>query len=236
VSVFGLEKSGTTWTFHTICKAFGIPVNKDLSFRCTSEDGSLVVQHISQPWGFFPGGKVNQACASKNIEKTERDLFAVVPSECLNHFIIGKAVKKKPDECKEEAGLNEIVKVAPRFFVNITSHVNWYLDHGVDTTAVILMRDNNIVHISKTNEICQNGTAAREENDHANEITRHAIQSLPPNRAILVSFEGLVSLQMPYLKEHVYKPLGIIGDDDAVYVPEFKDANKKYINTDLLQF
>ena len=53
---------------------------------------------------------------------------------------------------------------------------------------------------------------------------------LPPERVVLVSFEGLLSLGMPYLQD-IYRRLGM---ENATHVPDFEDANQKYIQTNLL--
>lgn len=51
ISVFGLEKSGTTWTFKTFAKTLQIiPETKmSLSYSAKSRDKTIQVQHISQP-------------------------------------------------------------------------------------------------------------------------------------------------------------------------------------------
>ena len=233
ISVFGLEKSGTTWTSLTIAKALGIvpETTRILTYSAKSRDGTIQVQHTSKPWGKFPTQSVKLSCNPKNLNQT-KTIFAAVPLKCAKHSMLAKkrANAILPEECKRQAHLDDFVQISSRFFVNITSHIQWYLEHGVDATAVILMRDNTIAHISKTNTICTNAEVSRQQNEYANDITRQAIQQLPPSRIVLVSFEGLVSLGMPYLLD-VYRRLDI----NSAYMPDFKDANKKYIRTELIQ-
>jgi hypothetical protein len=133
-----------------------------------------------------------------------------------------------PEPCKE-VGLDDFVKYPPRFFVNVTSHIQWYLNRGVDATAVIMMRDKTISHISKVNAVCRSNIATMNQNEHANAFAREALSRLPPGRVVMVSFEGLVSLQKDYLFD-IYKQLGI----NSTYTPKFIDGNARYIRNDLL--
>jgi len=234
ISVFGLEKSGTTWMSLTIAKALGIvpETQRYFAYSKHSADKNFEVQHISQPWGSFPNQPVKWSCHARNLNRT-KTAFAAVPLACANHSRLAKKSEHSvfPEVCKSEAHLDDFVQVSSRFFVNITSHIQWYLEHGVDATAVILMRDNSIAHISKTNSICSDANVSQAQNEYANKITREAIEMLPPERVVLVSFEGMVSLGMPYLQD-VFRRLGI---HSATHVPDFRDANKKYINADLLR-
>jgi len=130
-------------------------------------------------------------------------------------------------------GLNAGYALYPRrFFVNISSHVEWYLSRGVDITAIVSVRDRSISHRGKMRVHCKNETVALNEESKARDIMREALKIYGNNgkygnkgRAMLVSYEGLMSLKDEYLFE-VYNSLGI----DSIYSPEFHDGNEKYVS------
>jgi hypothetical protein len=228
ISIFGLEKSGTTFTSLTIAKALGIVPEHKLRFPYSAEKNGIQVQHISQPWGYFRPQPVSWSCKPQNLAKT-KTIFAAVPLNCARHPMLAKKAENAtfPRQCKEEALLDDFVEISSRFFVNITSHILWYLERGVDATAVVLMRDRSIAHLSKTATICKNANVSRAQNEYANSITQEAIQKLDPSRIVLVSFEGMVSLGLPYLQD-IFRQLRI---QNSTHVPNFLDANEKYIRT-----
>jgi hypothetical protein len=226
ITVFGTEKSGSTLTATTLAKAAGLPQNI-VHFVARNQDETIEVQHMSQPWGAPPGG-LQTVCSPENAKRT-KDIFALVPMKCARQSIWGNKDPLLPDECKEALGLDEFFEFPSRFFVNVTSHIEWYLNHGVDATAVIMMRDKTISHISKVNAVCKSNKATTNQNEHANEFAREALRRLPAGRVVMVSFEGIISLQKEYLFD-IYKKLGI----NSTYTPEIKDGNARYIRTDLL--
>ena len=226
ISVFGLEKSGTSFTSLTIAKALGIVPERKRACSYSAIKNGMEVQHISQPWGSFRPQPVSWSCKPENVAKT-KTIFAAVPLQCARHTMLAKKPVNAtfPRECKDEARLDDFVNISSRFFVNITSHILWYLERGVDATAVVLMRDRSIAHLSKTATICKDANVSRAQNEHANSITREAIQKLDPSRIVLVSFEGMVSLGLPYFKD-ILRQLRI---ENSTHVPNFHDANEKYI-------
>ncbi len=132
-------------------------------------------------------------------------------------------------------GLNAGYALYPRrFFVNISSHVEWYLSRGVDITAIVSVRDRSISHRGKTRVHCKNETVALSEESKARGIMREALKTYGSygryenkGRVIMVSYEGLMSLKSEYLFD-VYNSLGI----NSAYSPEFKDGNEKYVSKD----
>jgi hypothetical protein len=162
---------------------------------------------------------------TKSAWPTE-DVAVLVPEPCIfrRNLRRNKPQGLFPPACREETNLNDFVRYTHRYFVNISSHTQWYRERGVYATAVIIMRDSTISLISKASH-CPNQYVAAKQNEHAWELAREAIVRLDPsNEIMLVSYEGLMLLQETYLFDF-YRQLGI----DSVYVPDFKDGNEKYV-------
>ena len=138
-------------------------------------------------------------------------------------------------------GQNDGYALYPRrFFVNITSHLEWYLARGVDVTAVLSVRDKSISRAGKHRMHCPNEDVGLLDEKRAIAIMTEALnkygkhgrfdesrishERLNQERVMAVSYETLMGLKQPYLFD-VYKSLGI----NSTYVPEFKDGNEKYV-------
>ena len=113
-----------------------------------------------------------------------------------------------------------------RFFVNITSHIEWYLSRGVDIKVVLSMRDRSISSRGKLKGHCHLADVARREDEVALDLMAEAIQKYgsSKDRVNTVSYEGLMGMQQSYLFE-VYAQLGI----QSTHIPSFYDGNEKYV-------
>lgn len=130
-----------------------------------------------------------------------------------------------PESCRN-IGITEFPEIPRRFFLNISSHIAWYRQFGVDATAVVLVRDETL-HLHGKLEHHNNHRLDRAQVEDAigKEIIRDAIERLERDKEIvLASYESLMSLQDTYLFD-LYRTLLI----ESSYIPDFKDANKKYI-------
>ena len=182
ISVFGSEASGSTFLATTLGVASGaFPVNgtvvtlpsdrfnnsgrtiveRVVAKRARSPDGTVEIQHLSLPWGWWGTKKRN--CVMHHLTLT---VDAFVPKACFRFDYESawehRLEEKAPLGCREEAhisgksggngwtcgtsncgeGANEGYALYPRrFFVNITSHIEWYFQRGVDVTAVLSVRD-----------------------------------------------------------------------------------------------
>jgi hypothetical protein len=116
-----------------------------------------------------------------------------------------------------------------RYFVNITSHINFYRQRGVDTTAVLVVRDPALHFRGITSNHCKNETAAFEQYKTGQAILQHAMNHLDPDSFTVVSYETLMTLKQVYLKE-IYKALHIESD----YIPEFKNGNIDHVPETLI--
>ena len=220
ITVFGLESSGTKFLMRTLAKA--AEANEEPGFGSLTSrnyDTQTEIQHVSLPWGM-------------PYKRTESipDIHFVPPLECSvwpyyhkdGHVPISRHTP--PDKhCYNETGLRKRVLMPQRFMVNITSHVKWYRDRGVNATAVILVRD-DYTHFHGKLRYKRNQQSAAYEDFHAKEFIADAMRQLNSIELVMVSYEMLMSLQTPYLQD-LYKRLGMRSS----YVPVFQNGNKKYI-------
>ena len=219
ITIFGLESSGTTFLYQTLSKALNATVViPDLSARAGDD---VEIQHISQPWGLF---------GTKTGDYSTIDL--VPPLGCASFYDRDDVVLS--DRCQEETGLNPEHEYPLRFFVNITSHVEWYRSRGVDCTAIIMTRDYS-THLDGKKKhmlwpIFWNRVAAAEDR-YGKQLMVEAMNvldgSVSPGglaELVMVSYETLMFLRQDYLFK-VYQQLGI----DSGYVPTFRDGNAKYV-------
>jgi len=136
--------------------------------------------------------------------------------------------------CVEET--NTMDMLCTRFFVNITSHIEWYLSRGVDITVVLPMRDHSISMKEKLKDDCLMDARAEKDNEMALAIKKEAykkygkhgslLKSGDKERVIAVSYEGLLGLKEVYLFD-LYHQLGI----NSTYSPAFIDDNAKYVTS-----
>lgn len=233
LTVFGLESSGTTLIAETLAKAVGadvIELFQGLMYRTNKHGERIAIQHISQPWGFFHDeGLDNQTVVAIEV---------LPPYECavwphyFPHDIQETCNKAKPHpKCLQETGLRKRVILPQRFMVNITSHIQWYLERNVEATAVIVVRDDYAHLHGKLRIHNDEMNHAMVEDERAKEFIVEAMQkleSLPKNghapQIILLSYETLMSLREPYLFD-LYKRLGI----NSTLSPVLENGNKKYI-------
>lgn len=214
IVVVGLESSGTTFVQEILAKAAGATKQYDVEYF--SPDYSLRVQHFSLPTGWFrktsPGFK----------QRFEPLAIAPVyiPTKC--RLGPGLSIHPSPSQCHILFGPKKVPS-APRYFVNITSHVNFYRRRGVDTTAVIVVRDPALHFRGILKNHCGNETAAFEQYKTGRAIIQYAIDHLDPDSFLIVSYETLMTLQGGYLKE-IYKSLNI----QTNYIPKFKNGNIAY--------
>lgn len=220
ITIFGLESSGTTFLYQTLSKALNATVViPDLSARAGDD---VEIQHISQPWGLF---------GTKTGGYSTIDL--VPPLGCASFYDREEVILS--DRCQEETGLDPEHEYPLRFFVNITSHVEWYRSRGVDCTAIIMTRDYS-THLDGKKKhmlwpLFWNRVAAAEDR-YGKQLMVEAMSvldaSISPARGlaelVLVSYETLMFLREDYLFK-VYQQLGIESD----YVPTFHDGNAKYV-------
>lgn len=232
-------------------------VERTVAKRARSPDGHTEIQHLSLPWGSWGTKKRNCDLAHRTTT-----VEAFVPAPCFRFDYEStwkhRLEMKAPAGCREEAHIssrsdryndtktwtcgtnncgrdeNEGYTLYPkRFFVNISSHLDWYLQRDVDVTAVLSLRDLTISHGGKLKTHCKNDTISLQEEEKARSImdeslrkygSRRMQDNSNEERVMTVSYEALMSLRESYLFD-IYKRLGI----NSTFIPEFIDGNRKYI-------
>ncbi|KAL3783237.1 hypothetical protein HJC23_001144 [Cyclotella cryptica] len=271
ITVFSLDSSRFLST--SIAAATGafprggqwVQENTDLVFEDTikksarSPNGEIEIQHILLP-------SSATECDGNKVPVVE----AIVPSECSRILYEGSQMKPPEssiaEQCRDEVFISEENNSADRFwscgaecgsgeydgyaiyperyFVNISSHIEWYISRGVDVTAVLQVRDRSISKKSVVTGMdgCRSRVISQADDDIGLNIMKEAYQkygivenmdqttkkrsSKGAERAIVVSYEGLMAFQKAYLLE-IYQQLGIRSS----YMPAFIDENAKYIRT-----
>jgi len=227
ITVLGLESSGTTFLTKIISKAVGATFsvgNDDLHYTSRNAE----IQHVSLPWGYWHSDGVDENSNHHDIPIIEW----IPPRKCMifptlppRQVTLRKSQMVVPELC-QSMGITEFPDIPRRFFLNISSHIAWYRKFGVDATAVILVRDENLhLHGKLAHHNKHMLNRAQEEDAIGKEIIRDAIERLERDSEILLaSYETLMSLQDIYLFD-LYRKLRI----QSSYIPEFKDGNSKYI-------
>lgn len=221
IAVVGLESSGTTFVADTLANALGAYAKEGP--ETVNRDGSVRVQHLSLPSGYF---RPNTTQFPHRFEPLDI-LPKYIPRRCIvNPNLPSRIVQRRPPrtsppEC--EAFGPTLVQTPQRYFVNITSHIQWYRDQGVDARAVIVVRDpalhfHGILDLHNKNE-----TSVYEQYKTGQALLKDAVKHTQP---VLVSYETLMTLKKDYLMG-IYKQLGI----DSQFVPSFKNGNIKYVPT-----
>lgn len=232
ITVFGTESSGSTFTATAIGIAAGVknPNDKNsLSFRSWDFERNVEVQHISLPTGYGP---YDDICLHQQTGVKSQTLQVVLPAPCMvvpkKQYPRAQSENRTfPEACRTEADLEDFVVYPTRFFVNVTSHIQWYRERGVKATAVMMMRDASISQISKIQSHCPLEEVAEQQNEQARQLMMEAIDKLDPSsEVVLVSYEGMMSLGRSYVLD-IYRQLGI----NSTYIPSFIDGNAKYVVT-----
>ena len=246
ILVVGLESSGTKYLTKSIAIAAGAVNPDDPGDYHGRKDelkhsSGIEVQHISLPFSSkCTTAEYSGRPVTKNFLMHSFTMQFIPPRECgfcgtkkgeHNRLWIpsnfDNEARVLPQGCRD-AGLNDFVRSPDRFFLNISSHIQWYLDHGVEATAVILDRDQTIQKTSKSMKHCSDAGMAEMENSVGERIILEAIdkldqQSEKPN-LIMASYEMIVHLGNPYVLS-IYKKLGIQSD----IVEPIRDGNERYV-------
>ena len=246
ILVTGLESSGTKIVTEALAIATGAyegNINtlekSGNSFHGRVLGSDIEVQHQSLPWG--------SRCTDEHDANHLHTMSVLVPRQCgcaskMNNFLWDTptcdAVQAHKD-C-EKLGISQRLSYPNRFFLNITSHIKWYEEQGVEASAVIIMRDKEIESISKLHDHCRNKALLQMENEHGLNIITEALQNLSFDKIngrnyanlVLVSYESMMSLGKPYFDRYIYERLGIAQNEKQnkqLYVPSLQNGNHKYL-------
>ncbi|CAB9522488.1 expressed unknown protein [Seminavis robusta] len=132
-----------------------------------------------------------------------------------------------------------------RYLLNLSSHLDWYHEQGVDARAIILMRDATISKRARRIDHCPNTTLLEMEETMGRQILQEAIrkfvlrptttisgqqrrrqllQASPNGKVLLVSYELLTQLKQDYM-EIIFAQLGI----NTTHRPRWRDGNYKHV-------
>ena len=222
--IYGVESSGTKFVAEALAGAVGLPDWYDLSFTDTleSNDNKVHFQHLSLPSG---SNEVLKEGLQEH-EKWSLENLSIVPvyypTGCRVQSEVPSAMVPVPRRCRSVMG-KEVMTPPHRYFVNITSHVQWYRERGVKVYPVMVVRD-PMFHFSGIlapyRGHCQNPEKAYEQYEQGRAIMAEALNS--GVQPLIVSYETLLTLQMPYL-QHIYFQLGIVSK----HRPSFVNGNTK---------
>ena len=132
VAVFGLESSGVNFVHEDIANASGATKKSDDEFLLP--DHSLRVQHFASPTGSF---------SDKDPSYKQRfEPLPIVPVSVSLPCRSAPGVPSGPSPlpCGDLFGPRQVPSES-RYFINVTSHINFYRQRGVDTKAVLVVRD-----------------------------------------------------------------------------------------------
>jgi hypothetical protein len=118
----------------------------------------------------------------------------------------------------------KVITQPHRYFVNITSHVQWYREWGVDVHPVMVVRDPSFHFDGVTKSHCRNESAAYAQYEMGRDILSHSMQTVKPT---IVSYEMLMTIQGEYLLK-IYNQTNI----QSSYIPVFKNGNLKHLSNE----
>ena len=223
--VVGLESSGTKFVSERIASLLGIDDVGERTAHGRISFGRAEIQHFSLPWGSI--------CTQHNLNKEDNGgiIPFVPPRECgtsrnkNDHSLFLPEHRDQPISQCPSLGLPDLVEVPPRFLVNITSHVHWYEERGVQVTAVIVSRDRNVVRASASKAHCTDKATHEAEIESGERIIRDAIEKLnsprrsyeiessdkvsPLSKLVFVSYESLLELRNDGYMEYFRWQLGL---------------------------
>eukprot|EP00542_Grammatophora_oceanica_P010416 CAMPEP_0194032912 /NCGR_PEP_ID=MMETSP0009_2-20130614/5754_1 /TAXON_ID=210454 /ORGANISM="Grammatophora oceanica, Strain CCMP 410" /LENGTH=457 /DNA_ID=CAMNT_0038673489 /DNA_START=143 /DNA_END=1516 /DNA_ORIENTATION=- len=254
ISVFGLESSGTTFAAKMLAMHAGVKFREGLQGgrRSNRLTPPLTIQdmevlHVSQPWGL--------ACGTPDIR--DEIMPVLYPQHCVYGLMDNgafdaaiqdpKRLLDAGQECinvgayRDYSNHSKVIYYPKRFFVNVTSHVQWYRERGVDATAVIVSRDKNIGHAARYHGHCTNETKALEEEKKGLALLSEALEKLPQlyqrtdsnstsPPVVLVSYEQMVLFGNVYIQK-ILQELGLPWNPRHGPNSEVKDGNAVYVKS-----
>ena len=222
--VYGLESSGTTFVAQTLGTAIGVDIHRAFDRNALETfDKQTHIQHISLPTGSF---SKDLSSDHWGYDKGSLPIEPVMyPRRCQvepNDDVLNESpeLADVPAKCQSILGLK--MKPPPhRYFVNIKSHVKWYQERGVTVYPILVVRDPSFHFHGILKSHCTNATVAYEQYEQGKKIISESYEVDP----IIVSYEGLMTMQQDYLF-HLYRQMNI----ESSYVPpKFQNGNLKYL-------
>ena len=179
-------REGTRLITRMIRDALHIKYYRESTYpMCVDDDNPTQIQHVSLPSGSFLDGNCNMGfCKSCNSI-----VDVILPPQCSERKEKkrgggGRGRKKTAAsprttitrECQDMISM-PIVEYPERFFLNITSHKQWYDDNGTEQYLIIIVRNQKFSFKSKMKSHCTFLDVATEEDGVATDIINQAIQT-----------------------------------------------------------
>lgn len=250
ITIFGLESSGVQFVTNTFIQTLRFDYDDDSSsttssFQKTelpdndyiSSNHEIRIQSIILPTLY---SSTDGTTGSNNNDQEqaylrENDIVPPIATKSYvpKHCITGSTSTTIPTDCQEIFGMKEGEPSTSsssantmHAYVNITEYIQWYRQHDVSATAVIVIRDpglhfhgivnhvernnNNNNNKNNVNLTETNQEIAFEQYERGVSIIQEAIYKLhQPTEIVVLSYETLMSLQNPYLQS-IYSKLQIL--------------------------
>jgi hypothetical protein len=228
VTVFGLESTGTTFVTHLLELSTGVKqchiIMGHMDRLSTKESRDYELQHLSLPFGWIGEGQINV-------------VPALYPAMCVDMQRAQSLPKpsKLPTQCQQTMGGDESKYRYPRrYFVNITSHIQWYRDRGVDASAVLVVRDKTIGSIARSFVHCIKNKTREQEEQVGLSIMKEAMEyyqqpdpRYPSPPLVVASYETIINMGAPYVNFLLNQlQLPSIHENKRWAI---KDGNERYI-------
>jgi hypothetical protein len=227
LTVFGLESSGTTFVTELLERSTSVKHSVPKNFH------DYQLQHVSLPSGGFCQGRIHI-------------IPVLYPAICGPSDTTLLASRKKKHASRRFVKCPESLDASPpgdkyayptRYFVNITSHIQWYRDRGVNATAVLVIRDKTIGSMARSLVHCFVPEFQRKEEEMGTRIMLEAMEHwayydidlLVPPPIVVVSYETLVHMGAPYLNS-ILRQLQLPAIHESLEWA-FEDGNARYIQT-----
>ena len=227
LTVFGLESSGTTFVTELLERSTGVKHSVPKNFH------DYQLQHVSLPSGEFCQGRIH--------------IIPVLYPAICGPSDTALASRKKKHSSRRFVKCPESLDALPppgdkyayptRYFVNITSHIHWYRDRGVNATAVLVIRDKTIGSMARSLVHCFVPEFQQKEEETGTRIMMEAMEHwayydidlLVPPPIVVVSYETLVHMGAPYLNS-ILRQLQLPAIHESLEWA-FEDGNARYIQT-----
>lgn len=233
--IYGLESSGTTFLAKTVANALDIDPVFDPDTVESKDHRRIHIQHLSLPLGVFAYGSWGyETRYSQPLEV----LPVYYPTGCRVKTTFGQppSMVDVPLECQSFLQRQRMRSSPSRYFVNISTHVQWYRNLGVKVVPIMVVRDPSF-HFHGILQArpghCRNETAAWLQYETGREILLQSMSSIHKGGGagvdpIIVSYETLMTLQDDYLRTVLYPELNLTN---ATYLPRFRDGNLKHVSS-----
>jgi hypothetical protein len=240
LTIFGLESSGTTFVTRLVAASLRIRPRDIVSGRndlsAQEPNRKYEVQHVSLPSGKFCEGATVPVvpamypalCISMNWTDAASSSFGTSPLY---------------RDWQDVASLKERYVYPKRYFVNISSHIQWYRNRGVEASAILVVRDAMIGSMARSLAHCLKAEYREKEEQVGLQLMYEALQQFPSDDdhknhvfssppLVVLSYETLMNLGIPYFN-HVLERLQLprVRNDDDGLGKTLHNGNLPYIRS-----